>query len=59
MAPYARWVHPSFRHILVNNCDEYLDSTMEISDIIAQENIERPPDDIPKVEYPFVTTTED
>ncbi|KIM78570.1 hypothetical protein PILCRDRAFT_11036 [Piloderma croceum F 1598] len=64
MAPYARWVHPSFRHILVNNCDEYLDSSdcgndksrsklitrvaTEISDIIAQENIERPPDDIPK-----------
>ena len=26
MAPYARWVHESFKDTLINSCDEYLDT---------------------------------
>ena len=64
MAPYARWVLPSFRAILVNRCDDYLNSSdrgtdkgrsklitevaKDITDI-AQENGENIPDDLEKV----------
>ena len=66
MAPYARWVYPSFKHILVNHCDEFLDSsdrgndksrsnliTWVAKDIAAtaQEKNETVPDDIEKVKF--------
>ena len=27
MAPYARWVYDAFRHILVESCDEFLQTS--------------------------------
>ena len=27
MAPYAHWVHDTFRHILVESCDEFLQTS--------------------------------
>ena len=27
MAPYARWVHDAFQHILVESCDEFLQTS--------------------------------
>jgi hypothetical protein len=64
MAPYARWVLPSFREILVGACDEYLESNdrgtdkkrsklitriaKDLTDI-AQEKGEQLPDDLEKV----------
>jgi hypothetical protein len=64
MAPYARWVLPSFKQILIDHCDEYLDTSDRGSDksrsklitrvanditAIAQENKEAVPDDIERV----------
>jgi hypothetical protein len=67
MAPYARWVLPSFKQILVDACDTYLDTNdrsdektrsklitrvaKDISDI-AQANKEAIPDDLEKVAKP-------
>jgi len=64
MAPYSRWVLPSFRTILVTHCDGYLQSNdrgndktrskliakvaQDIKDI-AQERRELVPDDLEKV----------
>ena len=64
MAPYARWVLPSFRTILANRCDDYLNSSdrgtdkarsklitkvaKDITDI-AQQREENIPDDLEKV----------
>ena len=64
MAPYACWVLPSFREILVGACDEYLESNdrgtnkkrsklitriaKDLTDI-AQEKGEQLPDDLEKV----------
>lgn len=64
MAPYARWVLPSFRTILVNHCNDYLNSSdrgtdkarsklitevaKDITDI-AQQREENIPDDLEKV----------
>src|ERR1700729_394335 len=64
MAPYTRWVFPLFRTILVNHCDDYLNSSdrgtdngrsklitevaKDITDI-AQEKGENIPDDLEKV----------
>ena len=69
MAPYARWVLPSFRTILVNRCDDYLNSSdrgtdkgrsklitevaKDITDI-AQENGENIPDDLEKVIFQHI-----
>jgi len=69
MAPYARWVHQSFKQILVDACDEYLDTndrsnektrsklitrvSKDISDI-AQANKEAVPDDLEKVITPYI-----
>ena len=63
MAPYARWVLPSFKMILVNHCDDYLNSSdrgtdkacskliakvvKEITDI-AQQRSEKIPDALEK-----------
>lgn len=64
MAPYARWVVPSFRTILVDNCDDFLASTDRGMDktrtklitqvskditVIAQEQGETLPNDLEKV----------
>ena len=27
MGPYSRWVQPSFKQTLLDNCDEYLNTT--------------------------------
>jgi len=64
MAPYSRWVLPSFKTTLLGNCDSYLESsdrgndktrsklitqvTQEIA-TIAQANGEPVPDDLEKV----------
>jgi len=64
MAPYSRWVLPSFKNTLLGNCDSYLESsdrgndktrsklitqvTQEIA-TIAQANGEPVPDDLEKV----------
>ena len=64
MAPYTRWVFPLFRTILVNRCDDYLNSSdrgtdkgrsklitevaKDITDI-AQQTGENIPDDLEKV----------
>jgi hypothetical protein len=64
MAPYARWVLDSFRQILLDACDEYLDTndrgsekkrsklitrvSKDISDIVGAKK-ERIPDDLEKV----------
>ena len=64
MAPYARWVLLSFRTILVNHCNDYLNSSdrgtdkagsklitevaKDITDI-AQQREENTPDDLEKV----------
>ena len=69
MAPYARWVLPSFRQTLVDACDEYLDTndrsnektrsklitrvSKDISDI-AQAKSEVIPDDLEKVITPYI-----
>ena len=69
MAPYARWVLPSFRTILVNHCDDYLNSSdrgtdkgrsklitevaKDITDI-ALENGENIPDDLEKVIFQHI-----
>jgi hypothetical protein len=68
MAPYARWVLPSFKDSLLSSCDEYLASndrgsdktrsklitrvSKDITDI-AQNNNERLPDDLEKVGNAF------
>lgn len=64
MAPYARWVLPSFRTILGDHCDDYLNSsdrgtdktrskliTQVAKDIadIAREREEKIPDELEKV----------
>ena len=65
MSPYSRWVHPSFRQILMNNCDEFLKSSdrgaektrsklitqvaQEITDIVKEQNDVQVPDDLEKV----------
>jgi len=64
MAPYAHWVSPLFKQILVDHCDEYLDSrdcgnnksrskliTWVANEIAAyvQDKKEAVPDDIEKV----------
>ena len=64
MAPYTRWVHESFKHILVDGSDEYFDTsdrgndksrskliTWVANDIaaIAQTNNQQVPDDLEKV----------
>ena len=66
MAPYARWVLESFKHILVDSCDEYFDTndrgndksrskliTRVANDIaaIAQDKNQRVPDDLEKVTF--------
>jgi len=64
MGPYSRWVHASFKHILLDACDEWLNSTnrgndktwstlitqvsKEITDI-AQAKEESLPSDLEKV----------
>jgi hypothetical protein len=64
MAPYSRWVHPSFRQTLMDACDEFLQSTdcsndktwsklitrvaKDITDIAKEKN-ESLPDDLEKV----------
>ena len=64
MAPYNRWVLPSFRDTLLNHCDRYLESSdrgndksrsklivqvaQAITDI-AREKSEQVPDDLEKV----------
>src|SRR5882672_1411513 len=69
MAPYARWVLPSFKQILVDACDTYLDTnnrsnektwsklitrvSKDISDI-AQANNKAIPDDLEKVAKPYI-----
>jgi hypothetical protein len=66
MSPYARWVVPSFKDILVDSCDEYLDSsdrgndktrsaliarvTKDIADIADKERASVP-NDLEKVIY--------
>jgi hypothetical protein len=32
MAPYARWVLPCFKQVLMDHCDEYLDTSDRGSD---------------------------
>jgi hypothetical protein len=64
MAPYARWALPSFKQILIDHCDEYLDTSDRGSDksrsklitrvandiaAIAKDKKEAVPDDIEKV----------
>jgi hypothetical protein len=64
MAPYAHWVLESFKHVLVDGCDEYFDTNDRGSDksrsrlitrvsndiaAIAQAKQERVPDDLEKV----------
>jgi hypothetical protein len=69
MAPYSRWVLPSFRQTLLDRCDDYLKSSdrsnektrsqlitqvsQEITNI-AQENNEALPDDLEKVIHPSI-----
>jgi len=69
MAPYARWVLPSFKQTLVDACDDYLDTndhsnektqsklitrvSKDISDI-AQAKSEAIPDDLEKVITPYI-----
>ena len=70
MAPYARWVNPSFKHLLVDHCDEYLDTsdrgtnksrskliTRIANDIaaIARGEKEDVPDDLEKVSCVSIT----
>lgn len=70
MAPYARWVLESFKHILVDSCDEYFDTsdrgndksrskliTRVANDIaaIAQDTKEHVPDDLEKVKCLSIT----
>jgi hypothetical protein len=70
MAPYARWVLESFKHILVDSCDKYFDTndrgndkswskliTRVANDIaaIAQDQNQRVPDDLEKVTFLFIT----
>lgn len=70
MAPYARWVLESFKHILVDSCDEYFDTndrgndksrskliTRVANDIaaIAQDKKEHVPDDLEKVKCLSIT----
>ena len=68
MAPYARWVHSSFKQTLIDACDEFLESndrgtdkkctevikrvSKDITDI-AQEKGEQLPDDLEKVREIF------
>jgi len=70
MAPYSRWVHPSFRQTLMDACDEYLQSTdrgndktrsklitrvaKDITDIAKEKN-EALPDDLEKVILMFLS----
>ena len=69
MPPYSRWVHDLFRSILVDSCDEYLESsdrgsdktrskfiTRVATDItdIANNNNESLPDDLEKVIHPCI-----
>jgi len=71
MAPYARWVLESFKHILVDSCDEYFDTndrgndksrskliTRVANDIaaIAQDKKEHVPDDLEKVNVYLLPT---
>jgi hypothetical protein len=66
MAPYSRWVKESFKQTLIDNCDEYLDTsdrgtdktrskliTQVAQDIaaIALAKKEELPDDLEKVYY--------
>src|SRR5882672_7951258 len=69
MAPYTRWVLPSFKQTLVDACDTYLDTndcsneksrskliarvSKDISDIV-QANKEVIPDDLEKVTKPYI-----
>jgi hypothetical protein len=70
MSPYSRWVQQSFKNILVNACDEYVESTDHgndkthskviaciLKDItnIAEQNSEKLPDDLEKVFFIFST----
>jgi hypothetical protein len=70
MAPYARWVLESFKHILVDSCDEHFYTndcgkdksqskliTRVANDIaaIAQDKNQRVPDDLEKVTFLFMT----
>ena len=70
MAPYARWVLESFKHILVDSCDEYFNTSDRSNDksrsklitrvanniaAIAQDKKERVPDDLEKVTFLFIT----
>ncbi|KIM72740.1 hypothetical protein PILCRDRAFT_15871 [Piloderma croceum F 1598] len=43
------WVHPSFRQTLLDNCDEYIDISKDIADIVEAANEEIPlPSDLEK-----------
>ena len=70
MAPYARWVLESFKHILVDSCDEYFDTNDRGNDksrsklitrvanniaAIVQDKNQCVPDDLEKVTFLFIT----
>ena len=69
MAPYVRWVMESFKHILVDSCDEYFNTSDRGNDkswsklitrvtnniaAIAQDKKQRVPDDLEKVTFIFI-----
>jgi hypothetical protein len=70
MAPYMCWVLESFKHILVDSCDKYFNTsdhgndksrskliTQVANDIaaIAQDKKQRVPNDLEKVTFLFIT----
>ena len=70
MGPYARWMHDSFKEILVNSCDEYMQSSDRGTDKtrsnliarvstditnIAKEKKAAVPDDLEKVILHFIS----
>jgi hypothetical protein len=46
MAPYSRWVHKSFKQTLLDNCDEYLETTDRGTDKTRSKLITRVAQDI-------------
>jgi vacuolar-type H+-ATPase subunit H len=46
MAPYARWVHSSFKQTLIDACDEFLESNDRGTDKKRTEVIKRVSKDI-------------
>jgi len=69
MSPYSRWVHQSFKDVLLQACNEYVKTndrgndkarTMLITRIakditdIAEKNNEKLPDDLEKAYFVFI-----